>query len=66
MGITIYTKGNLLLVLYVDDPAVVHTKVEKAVLGPKWPILLLTANTPRADTFLTSKGTQFCYLMEFC
>ena len=41
MGGTMYTKGNLLLVLWVDDPAKVRTHVENPVLGPKWPILCL-------------------------
>jgi hypothetical protein len=34
MGLTIYTKGNLHLVLCLDDPAGMHTKVEKPVSGP--------------------------------
>ena len=41
MRCTMYTKGNLHLVLGADDPAKVRTKVENPVLGPKWPILWL-------------------------
>ena len=41
MGCTKYSKGNIFLMLCVDDPAEVCTKVEKPVLGPKWPILWL-------------------------
>ena len=41
MGCTIYTKEYLLLVLCVDDPAKVRTKVKNPVWGPKWPILWL-------------------------
>ena len=38
MRCTIYTKGNLHLVLGVDFPAKVRTKVENPVLWPTWPI----------------------------
>jgi hypothetical protein len=41
MGFTIYTKGNLLLMLYVDDPTHVDTKLEKSVLMPKWTFLFV-------------------------
>ena len=34
MELTIYTKGNLHLVLCLDDPAGMHSKVEKPVSGP--------------------------------
>ena len=50
MGGTIYTKGNLILLLCVAYPAKVRTKVEKPVLGPKWPILWLM----RPCNFITS------------
>ena len=53
MECTIYTKGNLLLVLCVDGPAKVRTKVKNPVLGPKWPILWLM----QPYTFITSKET---------
>jgi hypothetical protein len=36
MGLTTYTKGNLCMLLCVDDLAGMHAKVEKPVLGPKW------------------------------
>lgn len=35
MGLTIYTKGNIILVSYERDHADVGAKVEKPVLGPK-------------------------------
>ena len=53
MGCTIYTKGNLILVLCVDDPAQVRTKVKNPVLGTKWPILWLM----QPFTFITSMET---------
>ena len=34
IGLTIYTKGNLNLVLCLDDPTGMHSKVEKTVSGP--------------------------------
>jgi hypothetical protein len=51
MGVTRYTKGNLCLLLCVDDPAGMHAKVEKTVLGPKWLFLWLL----HPYTFLTPK-----------
>ena len=53
MGCTIYAIGNILVVLCVDDPAKVGAKVEKPVLGPKWPILWLM----RPYNFITSIET---------
>jgi hypothetical protein len=49
MGLTVYTKWNLFLLLCVDDPAVMRTKVEKPILGPKWLFLWLL----HPYTFLT-------------
>ena len=53
MGCIIYSNRNLLLVLCVDGPAKVHTKVKNPVLGPKWPILWLM----QPYTFITSIET---------
>ena len=53
MGCTINTKGILFLVLCVDDPAKVRTKVKNPVFGPKWPLLRLM----QPYTFITSIKT---------
>ena len=53
MRCTIYSKGDLLLVLCVDYSAKVHTKVETPIFGPKWPILWLM----QPYTFITSIET---------
>ena len=52
MGFTINTKGNLLLMMYVDDPAHVDTKLEKPVLMPKWTFFVVCLMGPY--TFLTT------------
>ena len=49
MGVTRYTKENFCLLVCVDDPAGMHTKVGKPVLGPKWLFLWLL----HPCTFLT-------------
>jgi hypothetical protein len=55
MQLTIYTKGCLLLVLYVGEPADLHTEVGKPVLGPKLPLFVvnLPQYLPNLDAALS-------------
>lgn len=61
MGLTIYTKGNIMLASYGRDHADVGAKGENPVLGPKWPFWGLSTpwHLPSLHTALSNSWTLY-------